>query len=97
LTEKDAERRYQLRNDEIKRIRAQLKYKLSIFNSSEFHDRIIITNNVWIDCGGGFDLFNNGKACKRTNLRFAFPFLIKRAQSKSWINEAFVYLIKDCI
>ena len=97
LTEKDAERRYQLLNDEIKRIRPQLKYKLSIFNSSEFHDRIIITNNVWIDCGGGFDLFNNGKACKRTNLRFAFPFLINCAQSKSWINEAFVYLIKDCI
>lgn len=97
LSGKDAEHRYQLLNDEIKRIRPQLKYKLSVFNSSEFHDRIIITNNVWIDCGGGFDLFNNGKACKRTCLRFAFPFLINNAHNKSWVNEAFVYLLKDCI
>ena len=97
LTEKDAERRFQLLDNEIKRIRPQLKYKLSIFNSKDFHDRIIITNNVWIDCGGGFDLFNNGKACKRTNIRFAFPFLINSAQKKSWINEAFIYLINDCL
>lgn len=97
LTEKDAARRCQLFGDEIKRIRPQLKYKLSVFNCTEFHDRIIVTNNAWIDCGGGFDLFNNGKACKRTNIRFAFPFIINSAQTKSWVNEAFVYLINDCL
>lgn len=66
-------------------------------NTSEFHDRTIITNNLWMDCGSGFDLFSNRKASKRTNLRFAFPFMMNAVNHKSWENEAYIFLIKDIL
>lgn len=62
---------------------------------ADFHDRTIITNNAWIDCGSGFDLFSGERASKRTNIRFAFPFLINSNNHKSWENEAYYYLLKD--
>jgi len=96
-TESDAQRRYDLINEEVKQRRPNLNHKLSILDTKDFHDRIIVTNNVWIDCGAGFDLFKKGRACKRTNIRFAFPFMLEGLQQKYWANEAFAYLIEDCI
>ncbi len=85
----------------IKKLRStdllDVKIIISKVSKAVFHDRTIITNNVWIDCGSGFDLFSNGRASKRTNIRFAFPFLMNPANRKSWENEAYFYLLKDVL
>lgn len=71
-------------------------YTISVIDSEEFHDRIIITNNAWIDCGSGFDLINeNGNTCKRTNIRIAHPFMSD--DNKRWVDEAYILLLCDCL
>lgn len=86
---------------EIKKLRQSdlldIKIVVCRVGKNEFHDRIIISNNMWIDCGSGFDLFTRGQANKRTNIRFAFPFMMNPANRKSWENEAYIYLIKDLL
>lgn len=49
----------------------RLKFDLYVTSGiGEFHDRTIITNNVIISCGGGFDLINSrGKISKNTEWR----------------------------
>lgn len=85
----------------IKKLRSTdllaVKIVISKVSKAFFHDRTIITNNVWIDCGSGFDLFSDGRASKRTNIRFAFPFLMNAANRKSWENEAYFYLVEDIL
>ena len=41
-----------------------------------FHDRQVITNHMWISCGGGFDLKNNGKMQKLTHIEAFYPSII---------------------
>lgn len=41
-----------------------------------FHDRTILTDNMWIGCGAGFDLFNaRGKTSKTTIVNVVSPFI----------------------
>lgn len=73
----------------IEGIRPELYFKLALFKCSfdKFHDRIIITNNAYINCSGGFDLINNnGKANKTTTLNIVYPFLCKSAR---WDSKAY--------
>lgn len=97
-TEKDAELRYAKALEVITEIcknKGNLICRLTIFDTDDFHDRIIVTNNVWIDCGAGFDLINSsGLSSKRTNIRIAFPFISSGKQD--WVDDAFVYLLSDC-
>ena len=73
------------------------KIVLSLFSISdtEFHDRVIVTNNLWIECGAGFDLYKmeNGilKAQKFTTLHVVSPFF--NDSYYSWSHKAYRVLI----
>ena len=63
----------------IKEIRSNLDFCLSIYmiRKNDIHDRNIITNNIYIECGGGFDLIKREKSSKTTNIHSAYPFLVQ--------------------
>lgn len=43
-------------------------------DNSQLHDRWIISNNLYIECSGGFDLLNTkGKSTKETTIWYSFP------------------------
>lgn len=61
----------------IEKLRSELKVKVSILKNdgSTFHDRTIITNNMWISSGGGFDLYKGHKSTKTTIINILCPFI----------------------
>ena len=64
--------------EKIKQIRPNLDFELDLFveqntSSNTFHDRYILTNNVIIKSGGGYDLIKNGKATKQTDISILHP------------------------
>ena len=84
--------RFDYLKNKIKEIRKKLSFGLSIYKirKDDIHDRNIITNNVYIESGGGFDLIQNERSSKTTNIRIAYPFLIpgnnKDTYRDSYIN-----------
>ena len=74
----------------VKELRPDLRFKLNIFDSNKIHDRSIITNNVILICGPGFDVIGeNNKPLKSTVPYFCFPFL-QSSRDKTylaWIND----------
>lgn len=68
--------------------------KITIYKCERnaFHDRAIITNNMWIGCGGGFDLFSGNKSCKTTTISICYPFL---QNTLNWLDEAYTNLLKE--
>lgn len=80
----------------IEELRPNLYFKMAIFkcSSDKFHDRIIITNNIYISCGGGFDLIQNGKSEKNTTLNCVFPFFCKSSKWDSLAYSNFVNSIR---
>ena len=55
-----------------------------------FHDRTIITDNMWISCGAGFDLFKNGRASKPTITNVVAPCFNDRI---NWAFNAYANLM----
>lgn len=80
--------------DMLKELRPDLRCEVSIFKNdiSVFHDRTIITNNLWIGCGGGFDLFKKGAADKMTVVNIVNPYLTDTMQ---WAKKAYSNLLKS--
>lgn len=78
----------------MKSIRPSLDVKFTILKcpTDVFHDRTILTNNVWISSGGGFDLYKNNKASKSTIVSVVCPFL---NNSVLWSHDAFSNLILE--
>lgn len=75
-------------------IRPNLNVELSIIKcpSDKFHDRTIITNNYYIGCGGGFDLFKSRKSQKTTTVNIISPYL---NHSIKWAIKAYSDLISE--
>lgn len=75
-------------------LRPNLSCEVSIFKNetSKFHDRTIITNNLWIGCGGGFDLFKKGKSDKMTVVNIVNPYLTDTMQ---WAKKAYSNLVRS--
>ena len=75
--DKEWDDRYDLICDTIESMNPELNYSLSIFATKDFHDRIIITNNVSIESGEGFDLFpmNPGYPMNPTRVSINYPFV----------------------
>lgn len=77
------------------------KIILSIFKikSDEFHDRVILTNSLWVECGSGFDLYKreggNLVANKTTTLHIVSPFFCDN--SSSWCLCAYQNIVKHII
>lgn len=65
-------------NSLLYKIRPNLNFRLSIYGECRgiFHDRGILTNNVWISSGHGFDIVKKDKTLEKpTTINIAFPFL----------------------
>lgn len=82
--------------EEIKTLRGgEYSIKVNIMNvqTSDFHDRSIITNNVWIGCGHGFDIFKqDNSTTQSTTVNVLFPFI---TTSVKWVDNAYSNLITD--
>ena len=91
---------YQSIKEKIASIRPQLNVNLSVFQcgKNDFHDRAIITNYMWIGCGGGFDLLKPDKrgfheeSEKTTTIPMIYPDL---QDSTDWATQAFDLFISD--
>ena len=80
----------------IKQIRPNLPFELTIYQcfTSDFHDRAIITNNLWIGSEGGFNLLKKDKrgfrteSSKSTTIHVKYPFLQSNSDAAygSYIN-----------
>lgn len=73
----------------VTEIKPKLKFRLTLYNNSykKFHDRLIITNNVLIQCGKGFDVFDkSGRVQKTTDVKVVFPFFI---DGIDWLESSF--------
>ncbi len=67
--------RYEKLNEHIKQIRPKLKYNMTLYRDQDIHDRLILTNNMLIECGAGFNLLNeNGIAKHSTRIAISYPF-----------------------
>ncbi len=78
----------------IKQIRPKLNFQLMIYEADDiFHDRAIVTNNIWISCGHGFDIFTqNGAIDKSTTITIVYPFLQSAIR---WSDQAYLNLLRD--
>ena len=78
----------------MKEIRPKLKYTITIFKCSSdlFHDRSIITNNILICCGAGFELFNKQTAQKSTTINIVCPYITNTVK---WANQAYTNLVTE--
>ena len=82
FTGEDKERSFEIQlnyfRSFITKIRPNLEVKICFYGKTqkEFHDRAILTNNVWMSSGHGFDIFGRSKDVgKPTTINIAFPFV----------------------
>lgn len=83
------ENEYNIILNKIKEIRPELSFCLTIYQcfTSDFHDRAIITNNIWIGSEAGFDLMKKDKrgfrteSAKSTTIHMKYPFLQNNSDS----------------
>lgn len=54
-----------------------------------FHDRTILTDNIWISSGAGFNLYKRGKAGNSTIISIVSPFLNDKIK---WASQAYYNL-----
>jgi len=91
LTESQMQLRFDYINNKIKELRPDLSYSLEIIDANEhFHDRKIITNNIYIRSGAGFDVFPIKKS---TDVIMSFPFLENTPYMKD--EESYNILISE--
>lgn len=93
---KDFKTQYEYLCSKIKEIRPNLACRITMYNCNkyDFHDRSIATNNVWIDCPHGFDLFKPGQesATSATKVLIAFPLI---QQFSDQVDKSYITLAKD--
>ncbi|MBR6930510.1 MAG: hypothetical protein IKH61_09855 [Bacteroidales bacterium] len=82
--------------EKLQRIRPDLPMYIEVFenNKSDFHDRSIITNYMWVGIGSGFDLFRRQGSDKSTELHVVYPMIVSEERVK-WSNERYHILISD--
>lgn len=84
------EEKYDLLESLIKELRPNLNFILTIYNSRYIHDRSIITNNIILTSGAGFDVIgSNDQPLRFTTTSLCFPFLLsdKNEMYLEWINN----------
>ncbi len=73
-------------------------FKLTIYyGANHLHDREILTNNAWIGCGAGFDLFKRGQSTKQTKVQVLFPFVKLGIDGNSADETAYMNLLKETL
>ena len=79
----------------INNLRPNLNLTVNFFVDVKhsFHDRVIISNYFWMQCGAGFDLFGSKSTAKHsTTVTFIYPFI---QNSIPWAIDAFSNLLDD--
>lgn len=76
----------------VRSLRPELRFILNIFHSKNLHDRSILTNNILLTSGAGFDVIGEDEIpLKFTTTSLVFPFLHSSDTDKSnyfeWINN----------
>ena len=76
----------------IKQLRPRLTFSINIFHSKKIHDRSILTNNIILTSGAGFDVIDSNEIpLKFTTTSLYFPFLQSdtngRIKYLDWINN----------
>lgn len=82
----------------VRNLRPQLNFSLNIFNSRKLHDRSILTNNIILTSGAGFDVIgHNGIPLRFTTTTLNFPFLHSNISNEyiEWINNV-IKVKKSC-
>ena len=92
----NAKDRLQNVTDMLKALRPEMTFSVAIVKSSSdnFHDRNIISNNILVSCGGGFDLFKLGKSQKTTTVSLHNPFITFTEQ---WSRKAYSDILHDAL
>ena len=82
--------------DLLEGLRPEIKFSVTIIKSSSdnFHDRNIISNNILVSCGGGFDLFKQGKSQKTTTVSLHTPFI---TSIELWSRKAYSDILQDAV
>ncbi len=88
----ESKTRQELLEKIVKDLRPNLKCSISLFRTEDFHDRTIITNNLWIGCGSGFNLFKKGKSKKMTVVNIVNPYL---TDTVKWARKAYSNMVKE--
>lgn len=71
----------------VKDLRPNLRFKINIFDSRFIHDRSVLTNNVMLTSGAGFDVIgNNDIPMKFTTTSLSFPFLQSHKDSNTYLD-----------
>lgn len=61
----------------VKKVRPDLLYRINIFGTKKLHDRTILTNNIMLSSGAGFDVIGKNEVpLKFTTTSLVFPFLM---------------------
>ena len=76
----------------IRDLRPRLIYKINLFNSWDMHDRSILTNNIILTSGAGFDVIGENRISNKLSITsLCFPFLQISANDSitylDWINN----------
>lgn len=87
----DWNERYNYVRDTIEYIRPKLDFSLAIYGTKSFHDRMIITNNIFIESGEGFDIFPNPKP---TRVSIEFPFI---QTNNEWLDDHMLQLMEKAV
>lgn len=84
--------------DRLASIRPQVSFELSVYQITRrdrFHDRYLISNNVLIECGAGFDLFDEqGYAGKDTKVDVIYPHMQNHTVADSEVYWRFLEVTK---
>lgn len=83
----------------VENLRPDLSFSINIFDSNIIHDRAILTNNIILTSGAGFDIIgNNGRPIKFTTTSLYFPFLMSEKNSDEYLNWIYNILKveRDC-
>ena len=90
----NATKRLQDVTEILKSLRPEITFDVAIVKSSSdnFHDRYIISNNILVSCGGGFDLFKQGKSQKTTTVTLLNPFM---TCTEKWSRKAYSDILLD--
>lgn len=93
--DKSFETQYQSLNTYLSVKRKNIKFRINFYGKCHevFHDRCILTNNVWISSGHGFDIFSKNRgSLKPTTINIAFPFL---QSSLLWCDGSYLNVLSQ--
>ena len=93
-TEYDIKGRFDKVMEILQKVRPKMNFSLSILKCKKdnFHDRNILSGNLFVGCGFGFNLFKNGKSQKTTTICAFHPFFY---MNSIWPRKAYSDMLNE--